>query len=329
MELADLFHAGIVPDEIPPVDEPRVERALDVDWLDDDEPVVALSIDGEHRAYPVQILVWHEIVNDTLADVPIAVTYCPLCNSAVTLGRQIERRLVTFGVSGFLYRSALVLYDRQTESLWTQFDREAVAGRLTGTSLRSYPVAMVSWLDFRRSHGRHGTVLSRDTGFERDYGTSRYTGYDGVGEAGLPAADGSTSLAAKARVVGIDTADTGLAVPIDVLRGEHVVHVEVDRRPVVVWWRSGLASALDAERVADGRDVGATGVFDAAVEGRQLTFRADGEGFVDDQTHSRWDVLGRATAGPMTGRRLSPVAHLDTFWFAWLKHRPDTAVVAR
>lgn len=255
----ELFHTGLAPDGIPPVEEPRVEDVSTVHWLDSREPVLALSINGEHRAYPVLILVWHEIVNETRGGVPIAVTYCPLCNSAAVVDRHVGDRLVTFVVSGFLHRSALVLYDCQTESLWSQFDRRAVAGRLTGTSLRSHPVATVSWSDFRQTFGDDATVLSRETGTEHDYGESPFTGYDALGTLGLHAGDGGTSLPGKARVVGVDDAGPSVAVPVDLLRQRRVVTVEIDSRPVVVWWKPGLSSALDAQTVAGGRDIGATG----------------------------------------------------------------------
>jgi hypothetical protein len=148
----EIISGGPAPDGIPPVDDPRFEPVAEVDWLKDQEPVLALVLEGEARAYPVQIMVWHEIVNDTVAGIPVAVTYCPLCNSAVAYDRRLAERVMDFGTSGKLYRSALVMYDRQTESLWAHFTGQAVAGVLTGEELDTYPVSTVSWEDFRTSH---------------------------------------------------------------------------------------------------------------------------------------------------------------------------------
>src|SRR5262249_1671449 len=153
-------------DGIPAIDQPRFLRAAQVSFLSANEPVLALQIGGDARAYPVQILIWHEIVNDTVDGVPVAVTYCPLCNSAIAYGRRAAGRVPSFGTSGMLYNSNLVMYDRQTQSLWVQFTGQAVAGVLTGHQLQPYPMQTVSWADWRAGHP-DGWVLSRDTGYTR------------------------------------------------------------------------------------------------------------------------------------------------------------------
>ena len=329
VDLAEVISGGPPPDGIPPIDKPAFERARDVDWLKAKEPVLAFELDGEARAYPVQIMTWHEIVNDTVGTVPVAITYCPLCNSAIAFDRRATGRVLDFGTSGRLYRSALVMYDRQTESLWTHYTGQAIAGRLTSQTLKAFPVSTVSWSDFRAAHPA-GLVLSRTTGFDRHYGTNPYPGYDDASTAPF-LFDGEVDgrLTAKTRVVGIESGGDSAAVPLTVLRDKRVVPVKVGGRALVVWWKPGTASALDSDSVADGKDVGATGAFDRALDGRSLTFRASGREFVDTQTGSRWNVLGRAASGPLAGRQLDAVAHVDTFWFAWAAYRPDTTVVAR
>ena len=323
----EIVPGGPPPDGIPPVDQPRFERADGVEWLEGDEPVLAFTLQGEARAYPVQILTWHEIVNDTVAGVPVAITYCPLCNSAIALDRRLGDRVLDFGTSGRLYRSALVMYDRQTESLWTHFTGQAVAGRLAGERLRSYPVSTVAWSDFVAARP-DALVLSRRTGFTRDYGRNPYPGYDDVGTPPfLFEGEVDGRLAAKTRVVGVELDGASVVVPLDELRRRRVVPVEVAGLSLVLWWKPGTASALDSPQVAEGHDVGATGVFDPALDGRRLTFRPAGQGFEDAETNTRWDILGRATAGPLASRALSAVAHVDTFWFAWAAYRPDTAIV--
>jgi hypothetical protein len=133
-----------------------------VDWLEDDEPVLSLTVDHETRAYPLQVMTWHEIVNDTVADVPVAVTYCPLCNSGVAFERRAAGRLLDFGTSGLLYADNLVMYDRQTESLWPQLTGRAAVGVLTGTQLKAIPMGIVGWADFRAAHP-DAQVLTRVT----------------------------------------------------------------------------------------------------------------------------------------------------------------------
>ena len=324
---AEIISGGPPPDGIPPIDRPRFHRAGDVDFLKDTEPVLALQIGDDARAYPVQIMIWHEIVNDVVGEMPVTVTYCPLCNSAVAYDRRVGGRVVDFGTSGRLYRSALVMYDRQTESLWSHFTGQAVAGALTGTKLELIPMATVSWADWRHAHP-DGHVLSRDTGFDRTYGTNPYPGYDDVSTSPFlfeGKVDGR--LAAKTKVIGIRQGEASVAVLHDEITRRRVLDVDLAGRRLVAWAKPGTASALDAPAVADGRDVGATGVFVPAAAGRELRFDPAGDAFRDRETGSTWDVLGRATAGPLAGRSLEPVEHVDTFWFAWAAFRPDTTIV--
>jgi len=323
----EIISGGPPPDGIPPIDEPRFLPAGDVDFLDDREPVLALEIDGDARAYPIQVMIWHEIVNDTVGEVPVSVTYCPLCNTAVAVDRRVGERVLSFGTSGSLYRSALVMYDRQTESLWSHFNSLAIAGALTGTELENFPVATIGWGDWREAHP-DGLVLSRDTGVDRDYGSNPYPGYDDVDSPPfLFEGEVDDRLAAKTRVVGLGLDTTPTAIRLDPLVEKGVLAFELDDAPVVAWALPGTSSALDDADVAGGRDVGATGVFTPAHDGRALTFARSGREFVDDQTGTRWNVLDRATAGPLEGTSLEPLEHVDTFWFAWAAFAPETVVL--
>ncbi len=326
---SEMISGGPPPDGIPPVDDPVFVDPAGVDWLVDDEPVVALELDGEHRAYPVQIMIWHEIVNDTVAGTPLALTYCPLCNSALAFDRRSGDRLLTFGTSGQLYRSDLVMYDRQTESLWSQLEGRAVAGHLTGTELERLPVQVVTWEQWRDAHP-DGLVLSRDTGAQRTYGSNPYVGYDEAGsDPFLFAGEADPRLAPKERVVGVgDTGGDPVAVPLAALAQARVVEQDVAGEPVVLWAAGGLRSALDTREIAEGRVVAASGAFDPRVDGERLTFAAAGDDtFTDAGTGSTWDVEGVAVAGPLTGSRLRPVGHVDTFWFAWAAFHPETRLV--
>jgi Protein of unknown function (DUF3179) len=319
------------PDSIPSIDEPKfVDPGEASRWLADREPVVSLELGGVARAYPAQILTWHEIVNDVVAGRPVAVTYCPLCNSAVAFSREVDGRTLEFGVSGKLYKSALVMYDRQTDSLWLHFEGRAIQGPLTGARLQVIPVQLLSFGAWRKEHP-DGLVLSRNTGHFAAYGENPYDLYDTREGPSAEFFRGPVSprMHPMARVVGVTFGDTAVAYPYERLAAggtAGVVQDTVSGRPIVVLWEAGTASALDQRLISQGRDVGATGVFVPVADGRRLTFDLRDGAFVDQQTGSTWTLSGRAVAGVLAGEHLEPVPHLDTFWFAWWGHHPETTV---
>ncbi len=188
----------------------------------------------------------------------------------------------------------------------------------------------VSWAQWRQAHP-DGWVLSRDTGAERDYGRNPYVGYDeAADDPFLFDGDTDARLPPKERVLGLGDTEDPVAVPLAALADTRVLEVEVAGREVVVWAAAGLRSALDSEDIAEGREIAATGAFLPSADGRGLTFRAAApQTFIDDQTGSTWDVLGRAVDGPLTGAQLESTGHLDTFWFAWAAFHPETRLVGR
>ncbi len=313
-------------DGIPAVDEPRFVAVGDAGFLTDRDPVLALEVDGEARAYPLQILIWHEIVNDTVGGEPIAVTYCPLCNSSLVFRRTVQGVVLDFGVSGFLRNSDLVMYDRQTESWWQQVTGEAVVGSYTGTVLDVVPASTIAFSEFRDAYPR-GMVLSRETGYSRDYGRSPYRGYDTPGNDPF-LFDGAVDdrLDPVDRVVTIEIGGDVVAYAFSRLVDEPAVNDVVGGEPIVVFYRPGAASPLDRSSIADSKDVGQGVAFRRTVNGSVLTFEVDGDGFHDRETGSRWTITGRATAGPMAGSQLAPVIHGNHFWFAWAVFKPDTRV---
>ena len=324
-----IISGGPPPDGIPPIDNPQFLPIADVSYLADNEPVLVLEINGEARAYPVQIMTWHEIVNDELGGVPVTVTFCPLCNSAVAYERtQPDGTVLDFGTSGRLYNSSLVMYDRQTESLWTHFDGKAVVGTLTGLDLVRIPMATTSWLDFRTAYPE-GDVLSIETGFARDYGRNPYAGYDDVdSQPFLFRGEVDGRLAAKTHVVAIRGDAESVVVTLEHLEAERVVPITFDGAELVVLWQPGTSSSLDQSAIAEGFDIGATGVFVPVFDGASVTLEADGaDGFVDAETGSRWNIFGKAVDGALDGASLTPVEHLDTFWFAIAAFRPDSTIV--
>ena len=259
----DEFHSGgPAKDGIPAIDAPTFVAAANADaWLDNREPVIALTVGEETRAYPIQILIWHEIVNDEIGGVPVAVTFCPHCNTAVVFDRRIDGRTLDFGTTGKLRNSDLVMYDRQTESWWQQFGGEALAGRYTGTELQQLPASIVAWAEFKRRHPG-GRVLSRDTGHSRPYGENPYQGYDDVASSPLFPTKNSDDdrLAAKERVVFVERRGDAVAIPYSTLERKRALTIVVGGERLLVRWRPGVTSPLDSIGIADGRPVGAAEV---------------------------------------------------------------------
>ncbi len=323
--LDEIIPGGPPRDGIPPIDDPKFESVEKADsWLEPQEPVIHLTVGREARAYPLQILIWHEIVNDTIGGTPVNVTFCPLCNTAIAFDRRVTGRTLDFGTSGNLRNSDLIMWDRQTESWWQQITGEAIVGELTGMRLTMLPASIVPWKEFRRQFP-DSRVLSRDTGHRRSYGSNPYAGYDKADEPPFlfeGKLDGR--LPPKERVATVSLAGEDVAYPFSLLAKVRVFADNVGDQSIVMLFQPGTASALDASTIADSRDIGATGVFRPELEGRRLTFTWRNDAFWDAETGSRWTVLGRAVDGPLTGKQLQPVVHGNHFWFAWAAFKPDT-----
>jgi hypothetical protein len=334
VDLDAILSGGPPPDGIPPIDDPVYETVEDAgQWLDATSPVMVIDIDDDVRAYPLAILTWHEIVNDVVGDVPVVVTYCPLCNSALVFDRTIEGpdgvELLDFGTSGRLFNSNLVMYDRQHRNLWTQFEGEGIVGeRFLGARLTRIPAWLFGFDELAELHP-DAQVLSRDTGHSRDYGRNPYTGYDQA-ERDPFLFDGEVDerFPPMTRLVGLGDEEP-VAILLETLVEERTVHTQVDGRDAVVLWAPGQASALDTAAIDAGREVGQTAAFVAGVGGEPVELSpAETEGrFIDAVSGSSFDLRGRAIDGPLAGEQLEPIIHDDTFWFVWLAFRPDTEVV--
>jgi hypothetical protein len=323
----EVVSGGPPPDGIPAIDRPAFvdPRAADA-WLRPAEPVLALQVNGDARAYPLQILIWHEIVNDIVGGRAVVVTYCPLCNTGLVFDRVVDGRTFDFGTSGKLYRSDLLMYDRQTRSLWAQIEGRAVVGEQAGTRLAGIPANTIAYKDFKAAYPM-GRVLSRKTGHTRSYGTNPYQAYDRPD--GIPflfRGQPDPRRPPKERVVGISRGGEPRAYPWPALAAERVIHDGLGGEPLVIFYRPGAVSALDATEIAQSREVGATGVFSPLVDGRALTFESRSGRFRDRETGSTWSILGFGVSGPLAGKRLRPIVHVDAFWFAWAAFNPTTSV---
>jgi len=319
-ELAVGLNALDPRDLIRPIDEPIYEDVASADaWLEDPEPGIRLEVAGEAIFFPIRILTAHEIVNDQRGDIPFALTYCPLCNSAAAFDRRVDGQVLRFGVSGLLRMSDLVMWDDATVSLWQQITGEAIVGDMAGTQLDFLPASIVRWADFKAEHPG-GDVLSTASG-TFDYGTNGYVGYSSRSAPFRPFFSGELDdrFEALSRVVGVRVADLTKAYPFETIQTERVVNDELGGVPLVVFWGApDTADPLDAPVIAQGQAIGTGIAFDRRVDGQTLTFApADDGTFTDQETGSTWSILGTSTAGPLEGTTLDPIIHLNEFWFAW------------
>jgi len=252
IDLSEILSGGPPKDGIPSIDKPIFKPVGEEKNLAATAPVIGLEINGDARAYPLQILIWHEIVNDIVGGKPVTVTYCPLCNAAIVFGRTVNGRVLDFGTTGKLRHSDLVMYDRQTETWWQQFTGEAIVGAQTGTKLSILPSRLESLEHFRERHPG-GKILIPNNPELRDYGRNPYVNYDGRKQP-YPLYRGTMpeGIGAMERIVVVRENGTPMAVTMQLVRNKQSYLLG----NTVISWRKGQASALDTADIAQGRDVG-------------------------------------------------------------------------
>lgn len=245
--LDEIMSGGPPRDGIPSIDQPQFDTASHVNGLRPDEMVISFSQGIDVRAYPLRIMMWHEIVNDTVGGVPVAITYCPLCNAAIVFDRRVGGQILDFGTTGKLRASDLVMYDRQTESWWQQFLGEAIVGSLSGTHLTRLNARLESWERFLADHP-DGKVLVPNNPSLRDYGKNPYAGYDSAPRPFLYRGDLPENIQPMAYVVAID--DRAWSLELLRKRGR------IEDGDTVLTWQKGASSALDQAVTFGGRDIG-------------------------------------------------------------------------
>lgn len=251
IDLKDILSGGIGRDVIPPIDKPKFKTIDEITHVKDTEPVVGVEINGDARAYPLQMMTWHEIVNDQFGDVPVAVTYCPLCNSAIVFERTVGGAVLDFGTTGKLRNSDLVMYDRQTQSWWQQFIGEAIVGEMTGEKLKSIPARLESYANFK-ARFPNGKVLVPNNEGLRAYGRNPYAGYDSAKSPFLYNGEMPKGIEPMARVVAYRVDGKLEALALSLLAKQERVEIG----DIVFTWSKGQNSALDTRLIAEGRDVG-------------------------------------------------------------------------
>ena len=296
-------------DGIPSIDNPIFVNAVDANFMSDSDIVIGLEINGETKAYPLFILVWHEIVNDTVGNTPVSVTYCPLCYTNQVFERIIDGQEVEFGTSGKLYNSNLLMYDRYTESYWSQALGMAVKGELTGYQLDLVPFDVITWGDWKILHP-DTLVLTTDTGHLRSYATDPYGKYYTEPRIMFPVEYSDDRIHPKEIILGFNQDETYKAYKQNDIESNIIVNDFIDDVPVM------LVSLYSQNSRA----------FERSLDGVVLNFEYSDGVIFDTQTNSQWNYDGMAVSGEHEGKQLKRMAIEPGFWFAWVAFHPDTLI---
>jgi len=309
----------------PAIHNPEFSAVKDAgNWLASGSPVISFIHKGKARAYPLEVLLYHEIANDEVLDLPIAVTYCPLCNTAIVFNRHVNGQILSFGVAGVLRKSNLVMYDRSTDSWWQQVTGQGIIGKMAGVILEKFPSQVISFEQFSQAYPK-GRILT-----PYFWGTNRYyKGYDDIDSGNKPKYCPDkidTRLHPTERLVTLEIKGEIYAYPYSETSRLRVINDELAGTSLVIFHSPGAVSPVDSNEIAQSREVGSTGVFDRKVDGEMLSFSYKEGRIRDDQTGSFWDITGRCEEGRLEGKELEKIVHGDDFWFVWITFHPDSKV---
>ncbi|CAN5299683.1 DUF3179 domain-containing protein [soil metagenome] len=300
------------------------------------EPVISVEINGEAKAYPLNMLTIHEISNDTLGGIPILPTFCPLCNSGIVYDRRLnfegKQHELEFVVSGMLRKSDMIMYDKQTESWWQQLMGHAIAGAFNGAELTIIPSLIISVEAFFQRYP-NGRILSKKTGnlqAEAQYGKNYYEEYDDLASSPMEHYFKNENIDKRLppmeRIVDVHAEGAYKIYPFSKIAEKGVINDTFKSKNIVIFYQSGTVSVLDKKEISQSKDIGAATVFNAEINNQVLTFRKEGNKFKDDQTNSHWDITGKCVAGSLKGSQLRIEPHGNHFAFAWLAFFPDSIV---
>ncbi len=320
----------------PTLDAPKfVDKSEGMKMFFPKEPVIAVAINGQAKAYSLNILTMHEIANDELEGVSILVTYCPLCNSGIVYNRALnhlgKKETLEFEASGMLRNSDMVMLDRKTESLWQQLMGKAIVGAYNGAELDIVPSLIISVDEFFQRYPQ-GKILSKETGFaesQKRYGYNPYEKYD---EKENPIGYFFNSdkvdkrLPAMERIVDIHHKGDYKIYSFSAVAKNGVINDTFKTSKVVLFYKAGTISVLDENDISTSKDVGSVTVFKAVVDGDALVFKKDNEVFTDTKTNSKWDITGRCYEGKLKGKQLQIEPHSNHFAFAWLAFNPNSEI---
>lgn len=310
--LDQIVNGGPPPDGIPSIDSPKFVPVADGDkFLVNSDKIVGININGDIRAYPLQILVWHEIVNDNVGGIPVAVTYCPLCFTNQIFKRTLNQTVLEFGTSGKLYNSNLVMYDRSSKSLWSQALGEGIVGKYTGIKLDRIPFDVMYWKDWKQLYP-NTKVLSRETGSARPYGADPYGDYYTSPDILFPISNKDDRLGLKEVVVGLENGGINKAYSLQDVQKQKVINDQINSKSIALF-------SLYPSMVR---------IFDPVLNGQTLIFIYDSRNnaFIDKQTGSQWNFEGKSIEGPLKGNQLLRLPFDEGFWFEWAAFHPATEI---
>jgi hypothetical protein len=313
--LDQIVSGGPPPDGIPSIDKPKFISIQEADkYLEDSELVLGLNINGDIRAYPLQILVWHEIVNDKVGGIPVAVTYCPLCFTNQVFNSTIaddkgKAVILEFGTSGKLYNSNLVMYDRTSKSLWSQAMAQGIVGKYSGVKLERIPFDIAYWKEWKQLYPE-SKVLSRETGSTKPYGADPYGDYYTSRDVLFPVSNTDDRLGLKEIVVGFESEGQYKGYKLQEIEDKKVINDQVNGRSIALF-------SLHPFMVR---------AYDPVVDGRTLIFsyNVKDQNFIDKLTGSLWNFEGKAISGQMKGKQLTRLPYDEGFWFEWVAFHPKT-----
>lgn len=293
-------------DGIPSIDKPKFVKSSEAEFVSDDDLVIGIDINGEQKAYPLFIMVWHEIVNDKVGEIPVAVTYCPLCFTNQVFDRTVDGKITEFGTSGKLYNSNLVMYDRNTDSQWSQALGMAITGQMTGQTLKRVPFDVARWSDWKSLYP-DTLVLTTDTGFFRAYGVDPYGDYYIDSRVIFPVENKDERLFLKEKILGFDNG-IHKAYKLSDVEKNKVINDDVgDKKIVLISLYPEMARA-----------------FTRIVDGQILEFEYSNGQIIDIQTKSKWNFDGVSIEGQLKGKKLQREVYNPGFWFEWVAFHPDT-----
>ncbi len=290
-------------DGIPALVDPKMVPVSEMKLLSADDRVMVVAVEGETFAYPRKILDYHELVNDRVGSTPFLVSWCPLCGSGMVFDRRVKGETFEFGVSGLLYENDVLMYDRTTDSLWSQLRGDAVVGSMTGTELPRIPHTETSWKRYRSSHP-DGTVMSFETGYRRNYQQTAYKRYRRTSGLMFPVSNRDSRLSPKTSIVGVTLEDWSVAVREQTIKSDSIVtYKDNGERVIFIHWRDGIRAYRAPKRVA---------------------FKLEDGRLLGDGRH--WSVSTESIAAP-DGKSYERLSHVDSYWFAWATFHPRTELI--
>lgn len=324
IRIEEIQWGGVLVDGIPALDNAAMISPLEAAYLQPEEPVFGISINGDHRAYPLRILDWHEMANDVVGGVPVSLAYCTLCGAGIAFdGRALNGDSYTFGSSGFLYRSNKLMYDRQTRTLWNQLTGEPVLGELVGSGikLKYLPVVVTSWQSWSAQHP-DTLVLDINTGYSRPYEPgAAYGAYFADDATMFPVWQRSSLLETKDRIYALQVEGIPIAYPLDILIDEKVLNDTVGKTNVVL-----VAAQGDITVQSDPSTIyNAGGEVRAYLRAQESFIPGPDAGAVLDSAGRSWQVTEGALIGPDDEKAPRINGHL-AYWFGWYAFFPNTVL---